>query len=196
MSVTTVTEAELSAELREQLERIEAIKRDALALVDALTDEQLNWRPDPSRWSIAQCLHHIVLSGAGYVSRLGELVETSRKREQLGQPPLRPGMLSGWFIRSMEPPPRFKAKTFRSIEPPPASMSRDAVFNEFIAFHDELANRVRAMRDVNLNGARMPSPFFRPLRFTIGQVITLLITHARRHLWQARQVRQHPGFPA
>jgi DinB superfamily len=195
MTTTTVTEAELSAELRAQLEQIEAIKRDARELLDGLDDRRLNWRPEPSRWSIAQCLHHIVLSGAGYLPRLGELIETSRERTQQRRPPFRAGIISSWFIRSMEPPPRFKAKTFRAMEPPPAPEHAEEVLRAFLAFHDELAMRVRAMHDVDANGARMHSPFFRPLRFTLGQVVALLITHARRHLWQARQVRQHPGFP-
>ena len=195
MTTTTVTEAELSAELRTQLERIEAIKRDARELIDGLNERQLNWRPEPSRWSIAQCMQHIVLSGQGYLPRLGELIETSRARTAQLRPPFRPGMISSWFIRSMEPPPRFKAKTFRAMEPPPTPEDPAEVLRAFLAFHDELAQRVRAMHDVDPNGARMRSPFFRPLQFTLGQVIALLITHARRHLWQARQVRQHPGFP-
>lgn len=195
MTTTTVTDVELSVELREQLAGIEAIKRDARELVEGLTEAQLTWRPEPSRWSIAQCLQHIVLSGEGYLPRLGDLIEASRQRTRLGRPSFRPGFVSSWFIRSMEPPPRFKAKTFRAMEPPPA-VTPDAVLRSFFAFHDELAARVRAMHGVDPNGARMRSPFFRPLRFTLGQVVALLITHARRHLWQARQVRQHPGFPS
>ena len=194
MTTTTVTEAALSAELRGQLERIEAIKRDARELVEGLSEEQLTWRPDASRWSIAQCLQHIVLSGDGYLPRLGELIEASRERTRQRRPPFRPGFIASWFIRSMEPPPRFKAKTFRAMEPPPAGSPTEVV-RSFLTFHDEFSQRVRTMHDVDPNGARMRSPFFRPLRFTLGQVVALLITHACRHLWQARQVRQHPGFP-
>jgi hypothetical protein len=195
MTTTTVTEAAPTMELRAQLERIEAIKRDARELVDSLDDAQLNWRPEQSRWSIAQCLQHVVISGQGYLPRLGELIEAARARSRQHRPPFRPGFVSSWFIRSMEPPPRFKAKTFRAMEPPPRPERRDDVLQSFLVFHDELAVRVRAMHDVDLNAARMRSPFFRPLQFTLGQVVELLITHARRHLWQARQVRQHPGFP-
>ena len=194
MSALTFTEAEIPVELREQLERIEAIKRDALELVDALNDAQVNWRPDPGRWSIGQCLSHVILTGAPYLARLDGLLEEAHQRERSGQPPYRQGIVSRWFIRSMEPPPRFKAKTFRSMEPAD-SVSRDTLIREFIEFHDALAARVRTMRRVDLDRARMASPFFRPLRFTLGQAIALLITHARRHLWQARQVRQHPSFP-
>lgn len=194
MTTLTFTEAEIPVELREQLERIEAIKRDALALVDGVTDEQLNWRPDTTRWSIGQCLSHILLSGGPYLARLDALVEDARQREHAGQPAFRQGIISRWFIRSMEPPPRFKAKTFRSMEPG-ATFSRDALIRDFVAFHDDLAARVRAMRGVDPDRARMNSPFFRPLRFTLGQSVALLVTHARRHLWQARQIRQHPSFP-
>ena len=194
MTTLTFTEPEIPVELREQLERIEAIKRDALALVDGLTDEQLNWRPDPGRWSIGQCLSHVLISGGPYLSRLDGLLEEARNRERTGLPAYRRGAISRWFIRSMEPPPRFKAKTFRSMEPI-ETLTREPLIGDFIRFHDELAARIRAMRGVDPDRARMNSPFFRPLRFTLGQAIALLVTHARRHLWQARQVRQHPSFP-
>ena len=194
MSTLTVTEAEIPVELREQLDRIAAIKRDVLELVDALSDEQLNWRPDSGRWSIGQCLSHVILSGGPYLARLDALVEEARQRELSGLPPFRQGMVSRWFIRSMEPPPRFKAKTFWSMEPRD-SVRGEPLIREFVEFHDALAARVRAMRGFDPDRARMNSPFFRPLRFTLGQAVALLVTHARRHLWQARQVRQHPSFP-
>lgn len=194
MTTLTFAEAEIPVELREQLERIEAIKREALALVDGLTDEQVNWRPDATRWSIAQCLSHILLSGGPYLARLDALLAEAREREKAGLPPFRQGMISRWFIRSMEPPPRFKAKTFRTMEPG-ETFRRDELLRDFLAFHDELAARVRAMRGVDPDRARMSSPFFKPMRFTLGQAVALLVTHARRHLWQARQVRQHPSFP-
>jgi hypothetical protein len=194
MSASTFTEPEIPVELREQLERIEAIKRDSMELVEGLTDEQLNWRPDATRWSIGQCLKHVILSGAPNLSRLDALIEEARQRERTGQARFRQGIVARWFIRSMEPPPRFKAKTFRSMEPLEA-VNGSTLIREFTEFHEALALRLRAMRGVDPDRARMASPFFRPLRFTLGQTMALLVVHARRHLWQARQVLQHPSFP-
>jgi hypothetical protein len=34
------------------------------------------------------------------------------------------------------------------------------------------------------------------LKFTLGQAFRLLAAHERRHLWQARNVRNAPNFPA
>ena len=33
-------------------------------------------------------------------------------------------------------------------------------------------------------------------QMTLGQMLEVNVVHTRRHLWQARQVRQQPGFPA
>jgi hypothetical protein len=34
------------------------------------------------------------------------------------------------------------------------------------------------------------------LKWSLGTFILLMIAHERRHVYQARQVRQSPGFPA
>ena len=44
------------------LETIDAeakkVSEDAKQLVAGLSEQQLNWKPGPDRWSIAQCLDH------------------------------------------------------------------------------------------------------------------------------------------
>ncbi|MGH7504090.1 MAG: DinB family protein [Longimicrobiales bacterium] len=195
MSHATLMDPDLSAGLRARLEEIEAIKRDARELFDGLSDAQANWRPHPRRWSIAQCLDHIVLSGEPYLRSIEAMIGEARRRAALKQPPFRPGRLSGWFIRSVEPPPRFKAKTFRSMEPGEGRPAAEALAR-FLALHDALAALIRSAQGIDPHGGRAPSPFFRLLRLTLDQSIALVTTHARRHLWQARQVRQQPAFPA
>ena len=39
---------------------IHAIALDAEKLFGSLSAEQLNWKPAPDRWSVAQCLEHLI----------------------------------------------------------------------------------------------------------------------------------------
>jgi len=194
MSESTATETSVAAWLRNRLDEIEAIKRDVRELLDGLTDTQVRWRPDARGWSIAECLDHIVLAGEPYLPRIEQMVAEAKTRSERRQPPLRPGMFAGWFVRSMEPPPRLRMKTFHAMEPgSPRAVAE--VQSSFLALYDRLAQLLRSANGAAPHGARTTSPFLRLLRLTLDQAVGLLTAHARRHLWQARQVRHRPGFP-
>src|SRR5206468_1680855 len=57
-----------------------AICDDARALVVDLSDARFNWKPAPERWSIAQCLKHLVLTGTFAVD--GQEAAIARLKQQ------------------------------------------------------------------------------------------------------------------
>lgn len=191
---TTPTEPALSPRAGEYQRQLEALRRDALALTADLTDDQINWHPSPERWSIAQCLSHLVLSGKQYAPGMAAAVEEARRRAEAGMPAYRSGFIADWVVRSMEPPPRLRVKTFRTLEPSPR-VGAAAVTAEFMGTLDALADTIARVQGVDPKGGRMRSPFLGVLRLTLDQAIRLQLGHARRHLWQAWQVRKSPRFP-
>jgi len=67
------------------------------------------------------------------------------------------------------------------------------VLAEFIAVHERLARALVAAKGLDLAAARVPLPI--PMfSMRLGQSLAFEIAHARRHLWQARQVKASPGF--
>jgi hypothetical protein len=129
-----------------------------------------------------------------YPEAIRRMIGEAAAREAAGGRPYREGWLSRYIVSSMEPPVRHRVRTIAAVEPPPR-LERGRVLAEFTAAHRQLAELVRAAGDVDPRRARMRSPFLRLLRFTLGQVLRMNAAHARRHLWQARQVRDDPGFP-
>lgn len=188
-----MTEVE-SVEVRRFLEQVEPLRNEAHALLEGLSPKQANWRATPDQWSIAQCIDHITLTLRLYPERVRDAIEESRTRVAAGARPYREGWFSRWFVRSMEPPPRMRVRTRRSVEPP-VDLDGAAVL---AAFDDELtkfSDLVAAADGVSLIHGRVQSPFLKLLRFTLGQTFAINLGHARRHLWQARQVRAAPGYP-
>lgn len=181
--------------IRGYLEQLDAILIDARELAAELTPTQFNWRPDGRRWSVGQCLEHLTMTVRLYPERVEAMIEEARRRAAEGQAAYREGWFSAWFVRNMEPPPSLRVRTFGKVEPP-ASLDRDSVLAAFETSHQRLADLMRAADGVSLTHARMPSPFVSFLKFTMNQVFAMNLAHARRHLWQARQVVAHPSFPA
>ncbi|HEX6132759.1 MAG TPA: DinB family protein [Longimicrobiales bacterium] len=176
------------------VEQLDAVLLDAEALTDSLNREQINWQPGPGRWSIAQCLDHLTRTVLLYPAEIERMLGESRARSGAGERPYREGWLSRRIVAGLEPPPRMRVRTIRPVDPPELHDGQ-AVVREFNAAHRRLRELIVAADGVSLRHARMRSPFLRLVRFTLGQVLAMILAHARRHLWQARQVRQHAAFP-
>jgi hypothetical protein len=172
-----------------QLAANEQTAREVLA---GLSREQANWRPDNgSGWSVAQCIDHLARTNDVYGAALTEAVQ----RAVLRRPPMRRGPISpGWFARnflkSIEPPPkrRFPA---RPIVLPEDSRDPEVAFQGLLESHESLRRLMADAADLDLNRIRYRNPFLRNWRlFPVGVGLLTLPAHERRHLWQARNVRQ------
>ena len=175
------------------IEQLDEIVVDARSLAEGLSREQFNWRPDARRWSIAQCLEHITLSIRLYPESIERMIREARQRAATARP-YREGWFSRWMVTNMEPPPRMRIRTKRSVDPA-ADLDRDTVLRDFERALTTLKDLALSADGASLRHARMRSPFAPILRFTLPQTFAINAAHARRHLWQARQVRQHPNFP-
>ena len=78
--------------------------------------------------------------------------------------------------------------------PADAAHALPRVLPEFLTVRDQLGERVRRADGLDLKRIRVVSPVTRLLRLPLGAYFQFVIAHDRRHLWQARQVRNAPGF--
>jgi hypothetical protein len=181
--------------VRDLLEQLDAIMLDRRSLCDMLSARQLNWRPAPRRWSIAQNLEHITLTFALYPVAIRRMLAEAKARKAAGGGRYREGFIARRVVASQEPPPGLRIRTTRRVDPGP-DLDHETVLTRFDDTLEQLRALIVASDGVPLDHARMQSPFVPLLRFTLRQVLQLNLAHTRRHLWQARQVRQHPSFPA
>lgn len=180
--------------LQDFLEQLEALRMDARELTAGLNRTQFNWRPTPRRWSIGQCLQHVVLTARLYPEPIERMIAESKQRKARGYRGYGEGLFSRWLIGTMEPPPKLRVRSPRRVEPDldldPATVT--AAFDELHARFGEL---MVAADGVSLAHARMASPFLPILRLTLRQTFAINLAHGRRHLWQAWLVRKASGFP-
>jgi uncharacterized damage-inducible protein DinB len=179
-------------ELEDMLRQIDAIKAEAHAVSAGLSESQFNWRPGEGRWSIAECLVHLNRSVAATLPAFDRAIAEGRAKGRTANAsgPSHYSWFSRWMIRSMEPPPKRRMKTFPIFEVPVGGThALRTVLPEFLAVRDQLAERVRSADGLDLQGNRTISPVTRLLRMPLGAYLQFVVTHDRRHLWQARQVR-------
>jgi uncharacterized damage-inducible protein DinB len=182
----------MNSELQELLRQLEAIKGEGQAVCAGLSASQFNWRPGEGRWSVAECLVHLNRSVTATLPAFDRAIQEGRAKGRVakGEGRSRYGWFSRWMIGSMEPPPKRRMKTFPIFAVPVGGTHAVAtVLPEFIAVRDQLAERVRRADGLDLQGNRTVSPVTRLLRMPLGAYLQFVVTHDRRHLWQARQVR-------
>lgn len=184
----------MSPDLQDLLGQIDAVKTDAPGVCAGLTASQFNWRPAKDRWSIGECLVHLNISVTCTLPAFDRAIEEGRAKAKLGDGPFRYGWFANWNVRITEPPPKWRFKTFTMLVPPAARHARDQVLEEFMALRGQLAERVRRADGLDLRRTRVISPVSRFFRLPLGAYFQFIVAHDRRHLWQARQVRNAPGF--
>jgi hypothetical protein len=174
--------------------QIAGINREVQSLTAGLTDEQFNWRPAVNRWSIAENLEHLTAFGRQYLPALDDAIAVGRSRSIYGEGPFRYGILDRLFAWAMEPPVRVPFKTARAVTPEGGQPVAGAV-RAFLAVQEELRARVGQANGLDLVRVKVRSPFISQLAPSLGKMLGALLAHERRHLWQARRVREAPGFP-
>lgn len=177
------------------LEDIDKSDHEARRIIDSVSDAQANWRPSETSWSIAQCIDHLARTNQIYTATLLEAIRSSGAKKQPFNGPIRTGLLTGPFLRSLEPPPKGKSKSPRNILPASAT-PRDEVLQAFLRSHDGLRIVIREGAGVDLNRTYFRNPFLKFLRFPVGAGLLIVNAHDRRHLWQAEQALGSTGFPA
>jgi hypothetical protein len=169
----------------------DAAERDARALTGGLSEELGTWRSHPGSWTIAECLDHLATANRVYLEAMRPAAERALTEGRTRRGPARPGLIGGWFVKTLEPPvkARSKLRAPQKIQPRRAPALGDAMA-QFLASQDEVRAFLRRYADIDLNAVRFPNPFIRGIRFSIATGLHVIAAHERRHLWQAWRVRQ------
>lgn len=185
----------MTPDLQAMLDQLDAIKKDGEEIASGLSEAQFNWHPGKDRWSIADCLQHLNVAVTKTLPAFDEAIAKGRAKGQFGSGPFTYGWFSRLVSGSMEPPPKFRMKTPPMFRVPTTATYRAAdLLPEFRRVRDQLGARVREANGLDVARVRTVSPVNRLLRLPLGAYFQFVISHDRRHLWQARQVRDDPRF--
>lgn len=185
--------APLQPPLDEYGRQYEVIAGDVRALAAPLSQEQLDWRPEPNRWSIGECLQHLHLGHHPYLPVIERAIADGWERGLVGGG-ARYGWLDRWFIRNLESPPKRRMKAPKKLQPA-SSRPKDELVADVLGGLAALTALLPGANGLDLGRVRVRSPVFALLNFRLGAVFAFLAGHYRRHLWQADQVKAAPGFP-
>jgi len=177
---------------RRLISELNAADNRAIGLANALTPQQLNWKPSPGAWSIGQCLEHLYITNEVY---LGPMSTSLEGRQHAVAQEITPGWFGRWFIRNyIEPSSKMKrVRAPRKIRP--AAQIEQSILDRFLDSNHRARELVDRARNYDVNRIRFRNPFVPVIRFTVGTGLEIISKHQRRHLLQAERVGASPEFP-
>lgn len=167
----------------------------ARQLVSSLSESQLNWKPAPDKWSIAQCLDHLAVTSGKFDPYFTAALAGARKKWPVRiAPAYRPSWMGGWLIKQVAP------ETGRNLPAPkvfrPSESSNiHASLESFLEQQERFIKFVRDTNGVDYNKTRLRSPVTPLMRYSLADAFVVTVVHGQRHLAQARRVRETSGFP-
>ena len=171
------------AERERAITSLDESRERLLATVRKLSASQLAFKPGAERWSVAECVEHIILVESSILRAIEKTVQGS-----VDSPPNAledDALLARVVDRSerMKGPERLM---------PTRRWSDDELFREFEAARKRTAE-FAATTDASLRESGFPHPAFGPL--DCYQWLLLIPAHGERHRAQAEEVMASPEFP-
>lgn len=177
----------MKGNLKEAVDRINLVTEEAVSKFGSLTAEQLNWKPGPGKWSIAQCLDHLMVSNNTYYQQLNEVIAGSH-RNSLYQS-IRPlsNFFGNWLIKETGP---VVGKPMKNPAPfaPSQSDLPATIVSDFAEHQKGLTAILLRLDSCDLDNTIISSPALGIITYNLNSLLSILAGHEQRHLNQAKNV--------
>lgn len=166
---------------------VSSLMSQANALRDTPKDK-LNARPEPTSWSILECLEHMNRYSEFYIPEIRKKIKKAKASDVNT---FNPGWLGNKSAMSMLPEDtevQNKMKTFKSKNPSLDHGVRSNALEQFIKDQKELLNLLNKAKYVNLGKVKTKTTL--PLiKFKLGDTLRFYIYHEVRHALQIKKTR-------
>ncbi|HEY2012428.1 MAG TPA: DinB family protein [Bryobacteraceae bacterium] len=176
-------------ELAQYRQQFEDVKTQAQELTAGLNEEKFNWRPAPNQWSIEECLAHLIILGQWTVKALETAIDQGHAQGRTGTGPFRYGRLDRFFLKMIEPPVRRKVRAPRHFVPL-HGQPITGILPTFLHLQDQLLLLVERAEGLDLARIKVATPISRLYKMSLGMTFASTAAHERRHILQARRVRE------
>jgi uncharacterized damage-inducible protein DinB len=162
-------------------------RRRAQALVDAVSADQLMRRPDPGKWSIAECLAHLNITAETLQKFMARGIEQAKQEKRFGEGPFSIGPKGRLLVWIAEPPPKFRIRAPKNVRPTAAINDPLQVLPAFMKAQDEWERLMQEQEGLDLAKIKVGQGVF---RMRLAAALPWMMAHQRRHLLQAENVKR------
>ncbi|MBK7476531.1 MAG: DinB family protein [Haliscomenobacter sp.] len=152
-----------------------------------LNAEQLNWKPNPQTWSIAQNIDHLITINSTYFPVLEALQTGTYRVPVTGRLGFLVRFFGNFILQSVLPDRKRKMKTFPIWEPSVSTLP-GGILQQFEQHQERLKEAIRHASGLLDQGAVISSPANKSIVYKLDKAFDIITLHEIRHLEQAREV--------
>jgi len=149
--------------------------------VSPLSAAQLNFRPAPDRWTVAETVQHLVVAEPNYWKLLHDALKQPPKK--MDKAATDADVLLYGIDRTQH------EKTTPKQNPKDQKIDAAQALRAFLAMHAQLLEMARSTHE-DLRGHAVPE-----WGVDAYQCLLEISTHEQRHILQIREIKASPGFP-
>ena len=165
------------------------ISRQTLTEFGSLSSEQLNWKPNPNTWSIAQNLDHLIVVNETYYPVLASLKTGTYKPPFVAKIGFMVSFLGKTVLKAVQPDRKKKMKTFPIWEPTTSNVNGD-ILKRFQDHQNELIQKIEGARELVEKRVVISSPANKNIVYKLETAFDIIVSHEQRHLEQAKEILQ------
>lgn len=178
----------------------QAIIQTVEAQFEPLRLDQLNWKPEPQKWSILQCFEHLNLTNDPYLHYGARSIARALNNPGRINPTYRPGLIGQWMLNTFGLPPDQRIRKVKKapgyLSPQQDSSRLDfQVLTRFLDNQRRLIDLLEVSNRVDWTRTRFRGCAGRWVHFRLGDAVRIMTSHNQRHLLQAQRLTELPGFP-
>ena len=153
-----------------------------------LSEEMLNGAPAPGKWSISECLDHLIISNETYFAAFDSVLSGKYIPGLWGRINPFTGFIGKKGLQIISSY-NAKLKAPKLFAPGKISQGRE-IAQKFAAHQQKLKTYFDRLENRKLLNEVISSPVSAAITFKIGDVLEILAEHERRHIKQAIHAKQ------
>lgn len=162
------------------------------------SDDQLNWKPNTSTWSLAEIFAHLNAYAKFYHHALNDRIDRTRFRSTRINYSSSPLGKSAWMSMKLGNARNVKRK-FNAPRDYNPTVNPSLVTGNEIALllqgQNEFLGIIEKSVAVNLKKVKVPISISKLVRLRLGDALLFVAYHNDRHMEQAVKLSKHPQFP-
>jgi DinB superfamily len=167
-------------------DRTEVVRNNMQSFL-RLSNEQLNHKPAPDKWCIAEIFEHLNITHGIYLHSINEaLTNAPINAKEI----FKSNWLGNWVYEKIIP--RQDGSVFKMKAPKfltaTSNLDGKAVLDKYMKQLDEFDHVLELSQYVDLQKIKIPFSFTKLLKLRLGDNLRFIVGHNERHLLQAQKV--------
>lgn len=150
-----------------------------------LSYDILNYKENPSSWSILECISHLNIYGDFYLPEIEQRISQSTHKQN---DKFKSGLLGDYFVKLIQPKEKLnKMKTLKKFDPIGSNLEKN-ILEIFKEQQFKMLDLLAKSRNTNLTKTKTGISISKFIKLRLGDTLRFVISHNQRHLNQAEDI--------